>query len=198
MCSYTQALLKPALRNTRMVMREITKLESRVVYANKWMSVREDKVLRPSGAEGIFGVVDKPDFAVILPVEQGHIHLVQQYRYAVEARYWELPQGSWEESPIADHLALAAGELKEETGLVAASMVYVGHQYLAYGYSSQGYHIYLATQLTQGQTDLDTEEEGLISRRFSLQEFEAMIIAGDIKDATTVNAYGLAKIKGML
>jgi hypothetical protein len=44
---------------------------------------------------------------------------------------------------------------------------------------------------------LDQEEEGLISKRFSLDEFEAMIVNGTIKDATTVNAYGFAKIKGV-
>ena len=49
-------------------MKEIETLESRVVYQNKWMSVREDKIRRASGVEGIFGVVDKADFVVILPI----------------------------------------------------------------------------------------------------------------------------------
>lgn len=43
-------------------MKEIETLESQVVYQNKWMSVREDKIRRASGTEGIFGVVDKADF----------------------------------------------------------------------------------------------------------------------------------------
>jgi len=83
-------------------MKEIETLESRVVYQNKWMSVREDKIRRASGVEGIFGVVDKADFVVILPIQDGYIHLVEQYRYPVEGRFWELPQGSWEENPDAD------------------------------------------------------------------------------------------------
>ena len=162
------------------------------------MSVREDKILRSSGAEGIFGVVDKPDFAVIMPVQQDSIYLVEQYRYAVEARWWEFPQGSWEGQADIDHLSLAAGELEEETGLVAGKMEYVGHQYLAYGYSSQGYHIYLATDLGPGTRKLDKEEEGLIARKFSIKDFERMVIDGKIKDASTVNAYGLARLKGLL
>ena len=178
-------------------MKEIETLESRVVYQNKWMSVREDKIRRVSGAEGIFGVVDKADFVVILPIQDGYIHLVEQYRYPVEGRFWELPQGSWEESPEADHAVLAAGELKEETGLVANKMLYLGHQYHGYGYSSQGFHTYFATELSMTSTSLDLEEEGLISKRFNIEEFEAMIVSGIIKDATTVNAYGFAKIKGM-
>ncbi len=179
-------------------LKEIETLESRIVYSNRWMRVREDRIRRPSGAEGIYGVVEKPDFAVILPVEDRCVHLVEQYRYPVEDRYWELPQGSWESSPGVDHLLLATGELKEETGLDAQRMDYVGHQFLAYGYSSQGYHIYLASGLTKSSGRLDEEEEGLISEKFGLEEFESMIIDGRIKDATTINAYCLAKLKGFL
>ncbi|MBD1575683.1 MULTISPECIES: NUDIX domain-containing protein [Vibrio] len=179
-------------------MKEIKTLDSTVVYQNKWMTVREDKIERASGAEGIFGVVEKPDFVVILPIENGCVHLVQQYRYAVEQRLWELPQGAWEDNPNADPLELAAGELREETGLIASNMQYVGFQYLAYGYSTQGYHIYLASDFKHTATQLDAEEEGLVSKSFSLSEFEAMILSGEIKDATSVNAYGLAKLKGLI
>ena len=179
-------------------MTEIKTLDSKTVYQNKWMRVREDKILRPSGGEGIFGVVEKPDFVVIIPISAGRIHLVEQYRYAVQARYWELPQGSWEDNPEADHAAIAAGELREETGLIAGQMLYVGHQYLAYGYSTQGYHIYLATDLQQQAASLDQEEEDLITKSFTLAQFEEMIVSGDIKDATSVNAYNLARLKGFI
>ena len=178
-------------------MKEIETLSSTVVYKNRWMSVREDKIRRMSGSEGIFGVVDKPDFVVILPVENGFIHLVEQYRYPVEGRFWELPQGSWEGNPGIDPLQLAAAELEEETGLIANRMEYIAHQYLAYGFSSQGYHIYLASELTATSNKLEEEEEGLVTKKFPLAEFESMILNGIIKDATTVNAYGLSKLKGL-
>lgn len=176
-------------------MAEIKTLASKTIYENKWMRVKEDRILRESGAEGIFGVIEKPDFVVIIPLDDGYIHLVEQYRYPVHARYWELPQGSWEENPDADPAVIAAGELREETGLIAGKMIYVGHQYLAYGYSNQGYHIYLATDLQQEANALDGEEEGLIARKFSIAEFECMITEGIIKDATSVNAYSLARLK---
>ncbi len=77
-------------------------------------------------------------------------------------------------------------------------MQYVGNQFLAYGFCDQQYHIFVAKDLTAGANRLDTEEEGLICRAFALSEFERMIIAGDIRDATSVNAYGLAKLRGFL
>ncbi|GAC31542.1 NUDIX domain-containing protein [Paraglaciecola polaris] len=177
---------------------EIQTLTSTVIYENKWMRLKEDKIRRSSGSEGIYGVVEKPDFVVILPVQDGYIHLVEQYRYPIKKRCWELPQGAWEQNPDADHALLAAGELKEETGLVANKMHYLGQQYLAYGFCNQKYHIYFATQLTFTEMSLDPEEEGLITQKISLASFENMIISGEIQDASTVNAYGIAKLKGML
>ena len=76
--------------------------------------------------------------------------------------------------------------------------LYIGHIYQAYGYSNQGFHLYIATELKQSEQRLDQEEEGLVTRMFELSEFETMITSGMIKDATTISAYGLAKLKGLV
>jgi ADP-ribose pyrophosphatase len=167
---------------------DIKTLGTRVVYENRWMRVREDAIRRRDGSDGIYGVVEKPDFVVIVPLEaDGGIHLVQQYRYPVGARYWEFPQGSWEQTPGANSTEVARGELREETGLVAANMVSAGHLFEAYGYSNQGYHVYLATGLRRGERALDHEEQDLVSRAFPLPELERMIRDGEIKDATQLS-----------
>ncbi|WP_341677417.1 NUDIX hydrolase [Niveibacterium sp. SC-1] len=177
----------------------IATLDSRTVYENRWMRVREDRIRRASGAEGIYGVVEKPDFAVIAPIDAGRVHLVQQYRYPVSQRFWEFPQGSWEGQPDIDPTQLAIAELREETGLVAGSMQMVGHLFAAYGYSTQGYNVFFASALSVAPTDArDAEEEDLISRAFTLAEMEAMILAGEIKDATTVAVLGLLRMKGLI
>ena len=103
---------------------------SRIVYENRWMRVREDGVERRDGSTGIYDVVEKPDFVTIAAIEAGCLHLVQQYRYPVLGRYWELPQGSWEHAPDTDPLDVARAELREETGLEATEMVYAGHLFL--------------------------------------------------------------------
>ena len=133
---------------------DIVQIGTRTVYQNRWMRVREDRVRRRDGSEGIYGVVEKPDFAVIAAVGGEEIHLVQQFRYAVNQRHWELPQGSWEHAPGADPLALARAELAEETGLSAAEMTHVGKLLLANGYSNQGYDIFRACGLTRDTTAL--------------------------------------------
>ena len=157
------------------------------------MTVKEDRIERTDGGTGLYGIVEKPDFAVIAAIEDGKVYMVEQYRYPVGSRFWELPQGSWEESSISP-CDLARAELREETGLTARSMEHLGHLFLAYGYSNQGYDVFLATDLEHTSQDLDTEEHGLAARPFALSEVEAMIIDGRIKDATTVAAFGLLKL----
>lgn len=178
---------------------DIERLDGRVVYENRWMRVREDSIRRRDGSTGIYGVIEKPDFAVIVPVaDDGRLHLVEQYRYPVGARYWELPQGSWEEAPEADPLAVARGELLEETGLAAEEIVRVGHLFQGYGYSTQGYHIFVARGLSGARSELPGEEQDLLTAAFSLPEVEQMVASGRIKDATTVAVLGLLRLKGML
>lgn len=169
----------------------IVTASSRIAYENRWMRVREDAVVRPDGAPGLFGVVEKPDFAVIIPRQGDLFTLVQQYRYAVARRLWEFPQGTLEETPAADPLQVARAELLEETGLVAGRMRLLGHTYVASGYSNQGCNVFLAEDLTVGERAHQAEEQDLVSRSVDRRALETMIIDGTIKDATTIAAYGL-------
>ena len=138
---------------------DISTTGSRIVYANRWMRVREDAIRLRDGSPGIYGVVEKADFVVVAALEDGRLHLVEQYRYPVRGRYWELPQGSREAEPGTDPAELARAELREETGLEADEMAYAGHLFLAYGYSAQGYHVFRAAGLRPGPRDLDHEEQ---------------------------------------
>jgi len=178
---------------------EIQTLSTRTVYENRWMRVREDGVRFADGTTGIYGVVMKPDFALIAPLDAaGRLHLVEQYRYPIGMRSWEFPQGTWEERPDADPLELARGELREETGLEAAEIVHIGHLHQACGYATQACNIYLARNLRRRETALEATEQGLISRAFPTAEVLDMVQNGVIKDAATVAALGLLRLRGVL
>ena len=170
---------------------EIVATSSTAVYRNPWMTVREDNTVRRNGATGIFGVVEKPDFALVMPYEQGGFHLVEQFRYPVKGRYWEFPQGSWTERPDADPLELARGELEEETGLKATTMTPMGHLFEAYGYCDQGFQVFLATGLVAGPQRLDEEEEGLITRWCTEEELWRLVDSGRMEDAPSLAALSL-------
>ncbi|NND91009.1 MAG: NUDIX hydrolase, partial [Granulosicoccus sp.] len=104
---------------------------------------------------------------------------------------WEFPQGSKEHEPDATPEQVAAEELFEETGLTAASTVKLGKLFQAYGYANQSVHVFLATELTQGETAPEAEEAGLVSRSFSREECDELMSDGSISDLATVAAFQL-------
>lgn len=169
----------------------IRTISTRVAYSNRWMTVREDIIERQDGSRGIYGVVEKPDFALVIPIEQDQLYLVEQYRFPVGGRFLEFPQGTLERNPAADPLEVARTELEQETGLRAGRIEYVGHLFIAYGMSNQGFHIFRATELIQGEANRDHEEQDLVVRTVSIQAFEELVRKGEIKDAATISAWAL-------
>jgi ADP-ribose pyrophosphatase len=174
--------------------KSILTLSSREVYSNPWLSLREDQIVRSNGERGIYGVVDKDDCAVIIPLELecdgGRVWLVEQFRYTVQERCLELPQGGWEMGDV-DPEELARGELKEELGFHAAEMIYLGTMWIAYGFAKQKQHVFLAMGLTATEKDPDPEEHDLVAHSVTISEFEQMMLDGTIRDCCTLSAWGL-------
>ena len=170
--------------------RTITTLSSREVYRNHWMRVREDEILRSNGKKGIYGVVEKDDAAIILPIDNGRVWLVEQFRYTIQERALELPQGGWE-MEVEHPEELARGELKEEMGLDAADMTYLGTLWIAYGFTRQKQHVFLATGLTHTDKDPDPEEHDLVIHSIPVEEFERLMLSGAVRDNCTLSAWGL-------
>ena len=165
---------------------------TRVVYENRWIRVHEDLTERADGTPGLYAWVEKPPSALIVPVQDGQVWLVEQFRHPVGERFWEFPQGAWEGDPWADAEALARGELAEETGLRAGRMERLGRLHFAYGLSNQFVDVWRATGLAAGEQALESTEAGLIVRRFAVAEVERMIAGNEIRDAASVAAWHLA------
>ena len=155
------------------------------------MTVREDDIRRADGSEGIFGVIDKPAYALVIPQDGDRFRLVEQFRYPIGQRRWEFPQGTAPDRAELDPRELAARELREETGLRAGKIVELALVHLAPGMSSQRGRVFLATELTEGEPELEHEEQDLRSAWFHREELEKMILAGEFSDSQSLAAYGL-------
>ena len=168
-------------------------LEAREAYANHWLRVREDAVRRPDGSTGTHTYVESTDVALVVPLDGYRLHLVEQYRYAVRARRWELPSGSVaaDDASPAD---CALRELREETGLRAGRLEALGVLDAAPGTLTQRCHVFLARDLTAGDASPDPEEADLRSRWFTRAEVETMIRAGELCDAKSLAAYLLLRL----
>ncbi|MCD2189258.1 NUDIX domain-containing protein [Actinomycetospora soli] len=169
---------------------------SREIYANPWMTIREDTFLRPDGGHGIYGVVDKPHYALVIALEGDRMMLVEQFRYPIGLRRWEFPQGTAPDRATMDPAELAARELREETGLTARSWHPLGLLDVAPGLSSQRGRAFLATDLVPGEPDREDTEADMRAAWFSRHEFEDMVRAGEITDAQSIAAYALLLLSG--
>ena len=174
-------------------------VSSRIAYENRWLRLREDVIRRPDGSDGLYGVVERDVFVVVAPLwEDRSVTLVEQFRYPVGRRMWELPMGMWEARAQAMPAQVALGELAEETGLVAGALAHVGTLFQGAGYSNQKGHLFVATSLTQGPTRREASEGDMVARRFPLAEAEAMIADGRIACMVTVAAFGLLRVRGLV
>lgn len=172
-------------------MHPIEQVASREIYRNNWMTLREDRIRRPDGSDGIYGVVDKPTYALIIAAQQDRVRLVEQFRYPLGLRRWEFPQGTAPGLAEIEPTALAHRELREEAGLLAESMTLLGQLDVAPGMSSQRGWVFVATDITEGDHDREHEEQDMRSAWFSRTEVEQMIRDGEITDAQSIAAWAL-------
>jgi ADP-ribose pyrophosphatase YjhB (NUDIX family) len=170
---------------------DIRAVASWVVYQDRWMTLRRDQIERPDGTKGTYAVVDKPDFALVIPAERGGFHLVQEYRYPLGRRSWAFPQGGFPGRADGDPEVLARLELAEETGLRAATLTRLGYLNAAHGITGQGCHVFLATGLTQGAASREATEQDMRHYWVTRARFKDMILDGSVTDDASVAAYTL-------
>jgi len=174
-----------------------TRLGTRTAYRNPWMSVREDTLALADGSTGIYGIVDRDDYAVVIPEEDGGFHLVEQFRHAVGRRSWEFPMGGWAVGKSGGPEDLARQELLEETGFTAATWRRLGPRlHGSTGFCSQGFAVWHATDLTPGRPDREITEADMEQAFVDESEFRRMIADGRIFDAPTITAYAVLRLVG--
>jgi 8-oxo-dGTP pyrophosphatase MutT (NUDIX family) len=164
-----------------------TIVASRDVYDNRWIRVTHQDVVTPSGTDGIYGTIHFKNRAIgIVPIDsEQHTFLVGQYRFALDAYSWEIPEGG---GPLdVDFLESAKRELQEETGLFARRWHKLVECELSNSVSDERAVAYLAWQLKQGDAAPEPTEE-LVVRRIPLTDAFRMVEAGEIRDVLSIVA----------
>lgn len=123
--------------------------------------------------------------------ENHNTWLVGQYRFPLKAYSWEIPEGG---GPLeSDPLESAQRELQEETGLLANEWIELQRMHLSNSVSNELGIIYMARDLTQGESSPEETEE-LVLRKLPFDEAYQMVINGEITDSMSVAAILKTKI----
>lgn len=161
-------------------------LSAREVYENPWLKVTEYQVLNPAGKPGIYGKVHFKNRAIgVVPVdEHGYTWLVGQWRFPLSEWSWEIPEGGCPSGQ--EPLEAAQRELREETGLVAQEWNMIQRMHLSNSVSDEEGFIFVATGLSQLETEREETEADMRVWRLPFREAHDMVLNGQLTDSLTV------------
>ena len=165
-------------------------VSSKTVFRGRVFHVDSDEVKEPGGVRVRREVVRHPGSIVVMAIDEASrrsplLLLERQYRYAVNARLWELPAGRID--PGEDDLTAAKRELLEETGFTAAKWQRALKFYPSPGFLDELMHLFLARNLTKGNAQPE-DDERITVRFFPMQQAVKMALSGRIMDGKTLAA----------
>jgi len=172
-----------------------TTLSGRELYDNPWINVSEYQVINPGGKPGIYGKVHFKNKAIgIVALDnEDNTWLVGQWRYPLNEWSWEIPEGGGPNE--TEVLTSAQRELKEETGLTAKKWTMIQRTHLSNSVSDEEGFIFLAEDLTQGESELEDSEADMKVWKLPFAEALQMVLDGKITDSLSVMA--LLKVSAM-
>ena len=149
-----------------------TKISSKIVYQNPWITIHEDQTISQDGNTGIYGYMESRDSCMIVVVDdQERLYLVRGFRYPSQIFGWELPGG---------------GGDNEETSIIAQSWQKLGEAYVCNGLMTEKMAVFLARELSfTGQRE-QSDEVFSDMRFFTLNEIDDLIRNGEINDCQTL------------
>lgn len=166
-------------------------LQSEMIFQGRAFSVRRDQLRLPDGGQQWLEIVEHRPAVAMIPIEEdGTVWLIRQYRHAAGGILLELPAGVLEEDETPE--AGAHRELREEIGMSAGQLIWLGEFFLAPGYSMEFMYVYLARQLRSDPLPGDEGEFLSVEKVSILQAYE-LAEAGQIRDAKSLGALLLAR-----
>jgi ADP-ribose pyrophosphatase len=162
-----------------------------VIYEGRVFRLIRENVTLDNGVSTDLDYLEHPGAAAIVPlITTDEVVLIRQYRHALKRYIWEIPAGTLD--PPEEAAACARRELAEETGYAAAEWHELGEITPVPGYSNERIHLFLASDLSPAQQELDADEV-LAIHRVTLAEALEMISGGDIQDAKSICGLLLAQ-----
>jgi ADP-ribose pyrophosphatase len=166
-------------------------ISSKMIYKGKIINLRVDTVVLPQGSRtGVREIVEHVGGVAVVPVnEKGELLLVRQYRHAAGKTLLEIPAGKTEQGE--DFIVTARRELQEETGYAAERLEHLVSFYSSPGFTNEQLHLFLATNLTLKEQNLD-DDEFIDVLKIPYKRALEMIWSGEICDAKSITGILIA------
>ncbi len=167
------------------------KKKSSVFFRGKLIELRRGLKTLPDKRKVYMEEVSHPGASLTVPVKDGKIIFIRQYRAVVDEYIWELPAGIL--SPGERPVECAVRELEEETGYLSLSVVKLGAIYTSPGFCDEKINVFLAVCGERGPVKRD-EHEMITVRKFSPDQVRKMLKNGRITDSKTISALAMAGV----
>lgn len=159
-------------------------VDEHLLFDGKILHVYKDDIVLPNGAPAFREYVRHIGAVCVLPLTaEGEVICVRQYRYPTASVMLEIPAGKLDFKG-EDPESAVRRELREETGAIAGRLTDLGFFYSSPAILDEKIHMYLAEELTFGETDPD-EDEFIETVRIPLARFVEMVMNNEIPDCKT-------------
>mgnify|MGYP000281786729 CR=1 FL=1 len=165
-------------------------IESEKIFTGAVFAIERDRLKEENGFEIVREIVRHPGGAGCLPLfDDGRVALVKQYRHPARCELLEIPAGKIEAGEMP--MESAARELEQEIGFRAGRIEHLADFYSTPGFCEERLYVYLATELTPVEQNLDHDEFVEIVY-LPLAEAVAMAARNELEDSKTIIALLLA------
>ena len=153
-------------------------LNQKEIHKGKIFSLWGGEVALDNGKIAVREYIRHSGGVGIVPLLEGNIILIRQFRIAINRELIELPAGRLE--PDEDPASCAARELEEEIGYRAGRLIPIASYFASVGNSNERMYLFLALDLEKTERHLEADERiheialslDLVKEKLANQEFE--------------------------
>ncbi|NQV89556.1 MAG: NUDIX hydrolase [Parcubacteria group bacterium] len=173
-------------------MKKWKRISTEVINKNPWTEFLHDRFETPDGRQGDYYYMKTPVGSVLIVplLDDGRLVLHREYRYLFDRISLEFPAGGIKIEQSPEQAARA--ELQEETGYTVNHLEEIQKIAPGNGLFLEYTHVFLAKELTAGETSPDEFEE-FEPVLMTVGEVDAAIQTGEIWDGFSLSAWCLVR-----
>ncbi len=153
------------------------------IFDGKVFKILKDQVQLSNGKTAMREIVLHNGGVCVIPIHNGYVYMVRQFRKGAEKVLLEFPAGKLEQNE--DHYDAGLRELSEEIGAKPGVYLYAGEMYPTPAYCSEKIHFYIADSLEFFEQNLD-DDELLEVKKIKIEDLYEKVINNKISDAKTI------------